>query len=194
MFNRHFNLSSDWMSWLCFAEDNTVEKLTLSETSKTYDINERIPITLKSEPDDADLDDIECRSSGGKFSNNGGGLSFTAAKDGVYKLSVVCGDVESNTIKITIEDKKAIAEAKKKAEEEAKKKAEEEKLKAEEEAKKKAEEEAKSKAEAETQEPQEEMVWIPKSGSKYHSRSSCSGMEDPREVTISEAKHGIHAM
>lgn len=34
----------------------------------------------------------------------------------------------------------------------------------------------------------EEMVWIPKSGSKYHSRAGCSGMDDPAEVTISEAK------
>ena len=36
-------------------------------------------------------------------------------------------------------------------------------------------------------EPQEEMVWIPASGSKYHRKSSCSGMEDPRQVTKSEA-------
>ena len=34
----------------------------------------------------------------------------------------------------------------------------------------------------------EEMVWIPKFGSKYHSRAGCSGMDDPVEVTISEAK------
>lgn len=36
-------------------------------------------------------------------------------------------------------------------------------------------------------EPQEEMVWIPASGSKYHRKSSCSGMEGPRQVTKSEA-------
>lgn len=32
-----------------------------------------------------------------------------------------------------------------------------------------------------------EMVWIPKSGSKYHSRSSCSNMKNPAEVSISYA-------
>lgn len=32
-----------------------------------------------------------------------------------------------------------------------------------------------------------EMVWIPKSGSKYHSRSSCSNMKNPVEVGISYA-------
>ena len=36
--------------------------------------------------------------------------------------------------------------------------------------------------------PQEQMVWIPESGSKYHSNSSCSGMNNPTQVTISEAK------
>lgn len=33
-----------------------------------------------------------------------------------------------------------------------------------------------------------EMVWIPNTGSKYHSRSSCSNMNNPRQVTRSEAE------
>lgn len=36
--------------------------------------------------------------------------------------------------------------------------------------------------------PQEEMVWIPSSGSKYHSNSSCSGMNGPTQVALSEAQ------
>ena len=100
--------------------------------------------------------------------------------------------------------KKAEEEARKKAEEEARKKAEEEaRKKAEEEARKKAEEEAAKKAEEErlaaeqaaaeraaqeAEEPQEEMVWIPRSGSKYHSHSGCSNMKNPTEVTISDAQ------
>ncbi len=43
-----------------------------------------------------------------------------------------------------------------------------------------------SSAEAET--PQSEMVWISENGSKYHSRSGCSNMKNPSEVTIDEAK------
>ena len=39
-----------------------------------------------------------------------------------------------------------------------------------------------------TQEQQERMVWIPQSGSKYHSNSSCSGMKNPTQVTQSEAE------
>lgn len=38
-------------------------------------------------------------------------------------------------------------------------------------------------------EPEEEMVWIPtKGGSKYHRWSGCSNMDNPAEVTISQAK------
>ena len=36
----------------------------------------------------------------------------------------------------------------------------------------------------------EPLVWIPKSGSKYHSKSTCSNMKNPVQVTLSEAKEG----
>ena len=36
--------------------------------------------------------------------------------------------------------------------------------------------------------PSGKMVWIPKSGAKYHSKASCSGMEGPKQVTLSEAE------
>ena len=47
-------------------------------------------------------------------------------------------------------------------------------------------------AESVTQPPAEQpgntdMVWIPKSGSKYHSRSNCSNMKNPTQVSRSEA-------
>ena len=35
---------------------------------------------------------------------------------------------------------------------------------------------------------QETMVWIPKSGSKYHSDPGCSGMDDPTQVPLSQAQ------
>ena len=37
-------------------------------------------------------------------------------------------------------------------------------------------------------EKQETMVWIPRSGSCYHSSSSCSNMKNPTKVTLSDAK------
>ena len=33
-----------------------------------------------------------------------------------------------------------------------------------------------------------EMVWIPRTGQRYHSNKKCSGMKDPSYVTIEEAK------
>ena len=35
---------------------------------------------------------------------------------------------------------------------------------------------------------QERMVWIPESGSKYHSNAGCSNMKNPTQVTISKAQ------
>lgn len=42
---------------------------------------------------------------------------------------------------------------------------------------------------AEPVQPKEEMVWIPTNGgTKYHSRSSCSNMDNPQQVTVSQAE------
>ena len=37
-------------------------------------------------------------------------------------------------------------------------------------------------------EPETEMVWIPKSGTKYHTKPNCSNMKDPKQVTQEEAE------
>jgi DNA-entry nuclease len=34
-----------------------------------------------------------------------------------------------------------------------------------------------------------EMVWIPSSGTKYHSKSSCSNMNSPRQIPLDDAKN-----
>lgn len=39
-----------------------------------------------------------------------------------------------------------------------------------------------------TQTPSSEMVWIPRTGSKYHRNASCSNMKDPTQVTRQEAE------
>ena len=52
-----------------------------------------------------------------------------------------------------------------------------------------AEAQAAAQAQAEAQQQvQGSMVWIPRSGSKYHSRSSCSNMKGPTQVTLSQAQ------
>ncbi len=38
-----------------------------------------------------------------------------------------------------------------------------------------------------TQNNVEDMVWIPQSGSKYHSKANCSNMKNPRQVSKSKA-------
>ena len=43
--------------------------------------------------------------------------------------------------------------------------------------------------EVQTETPPEPQVWIPATGSKYHSNSSCSNMHDPRQVPLSEAEN-----
>lgn len=43
-------------------------------------------------------------------------------------------------------------------------------------------------AEAYAAQENEVMVWIPKSGSKYHSKSSCSNMKNPTQVTLEQAE------
>ena len=104
-------------------------------------------------------------------------------------MYVLCGDIKSNTITITVEDKASLAEkkAQEKAEAEAAKKAVEEAAKKAEEERIAAEAAAQESSQA-NQVPQEQMVWIPQSGSKYHSNPSCSGMNNPQQVTLSEAE------
>lgn len=41
--------------------------------------------------------------------------------------------------------------------------------------------------EEEEEEPSGPMVWIPRTGSKYHSNSRCSNMKNPSQVSKSEA-------
>ena len=143
-----------------FTRDNKLETIVLSaDENNRYDINTAIPVDVKTTPSNADLKDIECETSGGELKKDGDNLLFTTEKSGSYTMYVLCGDIKSNTITITVEDKAALAEkeAQEKAETEAAKKAEEEAAKkAEEEAAKKAKEEAAKKAEEEAAKKAEE--------------------------------------
>ena len=87
---------------------------------------------------------------------------------------------------VCVRSQKKAEEAKRK--EEAEKQAEIEAQQKAEEAAAQAAAEAEAQKQAQAQEPQEEMVWIPASGSKYHSNSSCSGMNNPTQVTKSDAE------
>lgn len=174
----------------------TLEDAKLSaDTSKTYDIKQEIQIKSTLTPSDYAVPDSAYKTSGGELRITNGNIYFQANEAGIYDIWLDYDNIKSNKVKIKVEDKEAIA--KQRAEKEAQKKAEEERLAAE-----KAEQEriAAEQAEQEriaaeqataqaTAQPQEPMVWIPASGSKYHSNSSCSGMNNPTQITLSEAQN-----
>lgn len=164
-------------------EDDKLETIELSsDTSSVYDINQDISISMDIEPTDYKLSEDACMSSGGTVTFNDEALNFSSDTPGTFDVWVEDGDIKSNTLTFTIEDKAAIA-AQAQAEAEAQAAAQ-----AQAEAEAQAAAQAQAQAEAQAQQPQEQMVWIPQSGSKYHSNSSCSGMNNPRQVTLSEAQ------
>ena len=172
-----------------------------AEWGKTeFDISETTEVKITGYPDDAKIESLELSE------NNIAELDCTDGK-AIIKFTgtgeaalffTANGDIDSATTTITVVDKEAEEQARKEAEE----KAEQERIaqeQAEQEAQAQAEQEAAEQAaqeqtqqeeqtSQEQQQPQEQMVWIPQSGSKYHSNSSCSGMNNPTQVTISEAQ------
>ena len=182
----------------------TLESATLSaDTSKTYDIKQEIRIKSTLTPSDYDIPDSAYKASGGELRITDGNIYFQADKAGTYEIWLDCDGIESNKLKINIEDKAAIA--KKKAEEEAKKKAEEAK-KAEEErlAAEKAEQERLAAEQAEQerlaaeqaaqeqatiaqQNAEDPIVYITNTGSKYHN-ASCRTLKSKIEKHLSEVR------
>ena len=147
------------------------------------------------------------------FTNNEPGTYEVYAEASGIKSNTLTFKIEDKTAILKEKAKKEAAAAKKKAKEEAAKKAEEERLAAEAAAKKKAEEEAAAKkaeeeriaaeaaaqqaeqeriaseqAAAQAQQPQEQMVWISATGSKYHSYSSCGNMTPDNAYQMTQAE------
>lgn len=154
-------------------EAPTITSLSL-DCDQTIEIDVKdtksIPVLVLEEG--ADATDVEFTSSAPDVltftpqDDNGTLVGVATPKaEGTAEISVSAGDVKSQVVTITVIDSERIA--------------------AEEAAKKAAEEAAAQQA---AQQPQEEMVWIPQSGSKYHSKSTCSGMNNPTQVPISTAK------
>ncbi len=169
-----------------------------SNKNIVMDINSSKKISYSIDPEGANTDELKLVSSGSgilvtKLDKDNSKFTIKSkAKTGtttVY-LKDNNADVTSKKIKVTVEDKKAIAEAKKKAEQEKKRKAEEAKKKEQARiaAEKKKAEEAQQTTEQATTTEREEMVWVSNTGSKYHSNPNCSGMRNPIKETLSDAK------
>lgn len=157
-----------------------LESLSISaDTDQTYDINTEVPVTLTVTPADANIDNLTLNGSECTFaSDDNGNLTFSASGAGSYTITVSCDGIESNSLTFNVEDKAAIA-----AEAEAAGQAGLE-------AQQTTEEPNQSDVVQQTQEPQEEMVWISATGSKYHSRPDC-GQMDPStswQLSVSEAE------
>lgn len=157
-----------------------LESLSISaDTDQTYDINTEVPVTLIVTPADANIDNLTLNGSECTFaSDDNGNLTFSASGAGSYIITVSCDGIESNSLTFNVEDKAAIA-----AEAEAAGQAGLE-------AQQTTEEPNQSDVVQQTQEPQEEMVWISATGSKYHSRPDC-GQMDPStswQLSVSEAE------
>lgn len=157
-----------------------LESLSISaDTDQIYDINTEVPVTLTVTPSDANIDNLTLNGSECIFaSDDNGNLTFSASEAGSYIITVSCDGIESNSLTFNVEDKAAIA-----AEAEAAGQAGLE-------AQQTTEESNQSDVVQQTQEPQEEMVWISATGSKYHSRPDC-GQMDPStswQLSVSEAE------
>lgn len=157
-----------------------LESLSISaDTDQTYDINTEVPVTLTVTPADANIDNLTLNGFECTFaSDDNGNLTFSASGAGSYIITVSCDGIESNSLTFNVEDKAAIA-----AEAEAAGQAGLE-------AQQTTEEPNQSDVVQQTQEPQEEMVWISATGSKYHSRPDC-GQMDPStswQLSVSEAE------
>lgn len=177
-----------------------------AEWGKTeFDISETTEVKITGHPDDAEITSLELsENSIAELDYSDGKAIITFTDTGEAALFFTAnGDVTSSTTTITVVDR----EAEKLEQKEAEEQAEQERIaqeQAEQEAQAQAEQEAAEQAAAEQaaqeqaqqeeqasqeqQQPQEQMVWVPQSGSKYHSNSSCSGMNNPTQVTISEAQ------
>lgn len=157
-----------------------LESLSISaDTDQTYDINTEVPVTLTVTPADANIDNLTLNGSECTFaSDDNGNLTFSASGAGSYIITVSCDGIESNSLTFNVEDKAAIA-----AEAEAAGQAGLE-------AQQTTEEPNQSDVVQQTQEPQEEMVWISATGSKYHSRPDCGQMEPSTswQLSVSEAE------
>ena len=189
------------------SSEGSLTGITAEWGKTTYDVSETTEVKITPTPSDADITSLELSENNvAELDYSDGKAVITFKEAGEASVFFIAdGDINSNTTTITVTDQ-AAEQAQKEAEEETDRKAEEEaKAIAEQEAaekaaaekaaaeqaaaEQKAAEQAAIEAQEETQqEPQEQMVWIPQSGSKYHSNPSCSGMNNPTQVTISEAQ------
>lgn len=182
-----------------FSLPSDIDKISVkSSDTIVMDINSDKNISFSIDPEDGNTDELKLVSSNpdilSAHLDKSDGKITISSRDKTGNTTIYLkdtnADVSSKSIKVTVEDKKAIAEAKKKAEEEKKRKAEEAKKKEQARiaAEKKKAEESQQTTDQTTTTEKEEMVWVSNTGSKYHSNPNCSNMRNPIKETLSDAK------
>lgn len=145
-------------------DDESLSSIELSaDTSTEYDIGQSASITVKTDPENYDIPESSYKSSGGTINVLDGQINFSSDSSGVFDVWIEDGNVKSNTLSFTVVDNSVTESAEPTIQ-------------------------ATPEPQEQDQQPQEQMVWISQSGSKYHSDPSCSGIENPTEVTLSEAQ------
>lgn len=154
---------------LLMPSDNSLSSIELAaDTGTEYNIGQSASITIKTDPENYDIPENAYKSSGGTINVLDGQINFSSDSSGVFDVWIEDGDVKSNTLSFTVIDKSAAESAEQNSAEPTT--------------------EATPEPQEQDQQPQEQLVWIPQSGSKYHIDPSCSGMENPTEITLSEAQ------
>lgn len=187
----------------------TVEKISIGAHQAVMDINANQTLEITTEPDSAATDGATISKMSVISSNedvlNGeiddGELVISSTSiEGTATIYIKADDANSNKVKITVADKeKQKEESRAKEESKAKKESEEreasraKKESQEQESREQALEESRKQEEAaaaaaQTTQEQETYVYVSQTGSKYHSSSSCSNMNNPSHVPLSRAK------
>ena len=183
-------------SLIVFVWLNSPSSLTsiYADWGKTeFDISDTVEVKITPTPSDAEIESLELSENNIAkldYSNGRAVVTFTQTGDATLFFTAN-GEVTSNSVTITVSDKVSEEKANEEAEKEAQEEADAAAQKAAEEESQEQFEQAEQNISSDNsaQNPQEEMVWIPQSGKKYHSNSSCSGMENPSQVTKSEAEN-----
>lgn len=165
-----------------FSGGKEVETINISipDYQEEYDINTDIPVEIAVEPEDADTNNLKYETDSYHIDFSESGIN-TGNSEGTFEAYVSSGDIQSNTLSITVVDMTRRAEEK--AAQEAAEKA----------AQEAASNSSNANSSAISNTPSAPsggsgLVWIPKSGSKYHSNSSCSNMKNPNQVTLEQAQ------
>lgn len=198
----------------CFGS-SSIESFDLDKDSITMDINDTKNVSIITDPEDASTSSLEIKDVDNiSASIDDHNIKVkSGSEEGTYKLKIYNDDANA-ILTVKVVDKEAQKQkkiAEQKAQEEARKQAE---LQAQEEARKQAEAQAEAQRQAEAQaaaeaEAQRQAaaqassqreesssyteatageVYIPQSGSKYHSNPNCSNMNNPTAVSLSEAQ------